>query len=154
MMRSCLTLALAVFLALAGSALAAGTTTGNTEPDLSSYAQAEELIEAADYEDALAILEELNREESENPDVLNLLGYASRKLGRIEDAFDYYRQALAIDPLHLGANEYLGELYLETGDIGRAEERLAELAVACPTGCEEREELAEALAAYRESQGQ
>ena len=154
MMRKRLTLAMAVFLALAGSALAAGSTTGNTESSPSSYARAEELIEAADYEDALAILEELNREESGNPDVLNLLGYASRKLGRIEDAFDHYHQALAIDPLHPGANEYLGELYLETGDIDRAEERLAELAVACPAGCEERDELAEAIAAYREAQGQ
>ena len=154
MMRTRLTLALAAFLALAGSALAAGSTTGNTESDPLSYAQAEELIEAADYGDALAILEELNREESGNPDVLNLLGYASRKLGRIEDAFDHYLQALAIDPLHPGANEYLGELYLETGDIDRAEERLAELAVACPSGCEERDELAEAIAAYREAQGQ
>ena len=154
MMRTRLTLALAAFLALAGSALAAGSTTGNTGSDLSSYAQAEEFIEADDYEDALAILEELNREESGNADVLNLLGYASRKLGRIEDAFEHYLQALAIDPLHPGANEYLGELYLETGDIDRAEERLAELAVACPTGCEERDELAEAIAAYREAQGQ
>ena len=73
--------------------------------------------------------------------------------GRIETAFDYYREALAIEPRHLGANEYLGELYLETDDLERAEERLGELAAACPSGCEERTELAEAIRAYKEAHG-
>ena len=110
-----------------------------------------ELVEATDYEDALEVLDKLNRKESGNADVLNMLGFAHRKLGRLDAAFDYYRQALAIEPRHLGANEYLGELYLETGELEKAEERLAELAIACPSGCEERDELSEAIAAYREA---
>jgi hypothetical protein len=51
--------------------------------------------------------------------------------------------------MHLGANEYLGELYLETGQPELAEERLAVLKEACPDGCEELEELEVALAAYQ-----
>ena len=68
-------------------------------------------------------------------------------------AFDYYRRALAIEPRHLGANEYLGELYLETGELAKAEERLRELAIACPSGCEERDELSEAIDAYKAERG-
>ena len=94
---------------------AGGDDTSGTEETRSAYEQAVDLVEAAEYEDALQVLEKLNREESGNADVLNMLGYAHRKLGRVEDAFDYYGKALAIKPRHLGANEYLGELYLENG---------------------------------------
>ena len=134
--------------------LAAGDEdTGGTEETRSGYERAVGLVEAGDYEDALEILEELNRTESGNADVLNMLGYAHRKLGRVEAAFDHYRQALAIEPRHLGANEYLGELYLETGELEKAQDRLRELAAACPSGCEERDELSEAVAAYKKAHG-
>ena len=83
-----------------------------------------------------------------------MLGFANRKLGRFETAVDYYRKALAIEPRHLGANEYPGELYLETGRArkgARAPRRAR--GAACPSGCEERDELAEAIAAYRQAHG-
>ena len=150
-------LAVAVSLVVIGTpspAPAAGDEdTSGTDETRSGYERAVKLVEAADYEDALEILEKLNREESGNADVLNMLGYAHRKLGRVETAFGHYREALAIEPRHLGANEYLGELYLETGELDKAEERLAELAIACPSGCEERDELSEAIAAYKKAQG-
>ena len=82
-----------------------------------------------------------------------MLGYAHRKLGGMEAALRYYQEALAIEPRHLGANEYLGELYLETDKLDLAQERLAELVAACPSGCEEREELAEAIEAYKDEHG-
>ena len=132
---------------------AGGDDTSGSDETRSGYEQAVELVEAADYEDAIRILDKLNRKESGNADVLNMLGFAHRKLGRVEAAFDYYREALAIEPRHLGANEYLGELYLETGELAKAEERLGELANACPSGCEERDELSEAVAAYKEAHG-
>lgn len=75
-------------------------------------------------------------------DILNYLGYAHRMLGRMSQAEDYYRQALALDPNHLGANEYLGELFLETGDIAAARKRLSKLDSLCAFGCAEREALA------------
>ena len=136
------------------AAVAAGSDdTDGTDQTRSSYEQAVELVEAADYEDAIRILDGLERDESGNADVLNMLGYAHRKLGRMEAALDFYQEALAIEPRHLGANEYLGELYLQTDELAKAEERLAELAAACPSGCEEREELAEAIEAYKSERG-
>ena len=150
-------LAVAVFFGAIGAlptAPAAGDEeTSGTDETRSGYERAVGLVEAGDYEDALRILVDLNQVESGNADVLNMLGYAHRKLGRMEAAFDHYRQALAIEPRHLGANEYLGELYLETGKLEKAEERLAQLAAACPSGCEERDELSEAIAAYKERHG-
>jgi len=66
-----------------------------------------------------------------NPDVLNLLGYSYRRNGDAKKALKYYQRALAIKPDHLGANEYLGELFLETQQVDKAEERLAVLRGCC-----------------------
>ena len=134
------------------AAATGGDDSGDGDQATTDYDRAVDLIEAADYEAGLRILEKANRKESGNADVLNMLGYAHRKLGRMEAALDFYQQALAIEPRHLGANEYLGELYLETGKLDLAEGRLAELSAACPLGCEERQELAEAIDAYRSEQ--
>ncbi len=128
----------------AGPALAAGSgTSGGT----ATWSDAVDLVESDDYGEAHAILQKLDREDPDNPDILNMLGYASRKTGRLDDAFVWYGKALTIDPLHRGANEYLGELLLETGNVATARERLAALEIACPNGCEELDELAEAIAA-------
>ncbi len=158
-MKKHLILILALALSLAGlgaptvaTAAASGDTSGS-ETTRSRYERAVDLVEAADYEDAIRILEKLRRKEPDDPDVLNLLGYAHRKLGRLEPALELYLDALVIDPRHLGANEYLGELYLETGQLEMAEERLAELAAACPSGCEERDELRQAIEAYKSEHG-
>ena len=156
-MKTHWTLALATALGAIGAPAAApgasDDETSGTERTRSAYERAVKLVEEADYADALPVLEELNREESGNPDVLNMLGFAHRKLGRTEAAFDHYREALAVEPRHLGANEYLGELYLEMGKLEKAQERLDELALACPSGCEERSELSEAIDAYKEAHG-
>lgn len=150
-------LILAIILVAYGpAAIAAATGGGDSssgEEVASGYERAVDLIESSGYEKAIRILEKLNREDPGNADVLNMLGYAHRKLGRLEPAFGFYRDALAIEPRHLGANEYLGELYLLTDELAKAEERLAELAAACPSGCEEREELAEAIEAYMSERG-
>ena len=157
MMKKQWTLALVVSLGTIGAppavSGAGGDETSGADETRSAYERAVDLVEAADYEDALEVLEKLNRKESGNADVLNMLGYANRKLGRLEPALRFYREALAIEPRHLGANEYLGELYLQTDELAKAEERLAELAAACPSGCEEREELAEAIEAYKSEHG-
>ena len=150
-------LALVVFLAAVeapGMAAAAGSDdSGGSEQTRTGYERAVELIEAADYEGGIRILDKANRKEPGNADLLNMLGYAHRKLGRMEEALGFYQEALAIEPRHLGANEYLGELYLETGKLELAEERHAELGAACPSGCEERHELAEAIDAYKSEHG-
>ena len=134
-------------------AAATGSDDSGGSESPTKYERAVDLIESGGHEKALRILEKLNRDDPGNADVLNMLGYANRKLGRLEPAFGFYREALAIEPRHLGANEYLGELYLQTDELAKAEERLAELAAACPSGCEEREELAEAIEAYKSEHG-
>ena len=100
-------LALALSLAAVG---APPTSTAAGGEIRSSYEQALRRVEVADYVDALEILKALNRSEPGNADMLNMLGYSPRKLGRVEAAFGYYREALAIEPRHLGANECLGAM--------------------------------------------
>lgn len=112
------------------------------------YADAKSKVEAEDYRGAMPILKKVLAKNSRNADALNLMGYCSRKLGDFDEALEYYQKALAIDADHIGANEYLGELYLQMKDLPKAEERLKVLTDAC-NGCEEQEELEEAIADYK-----
>ena len=77
-----------------------------------------------------------------NADILNYLGYTLRKTGNFEKAEIYYLKGLELDSGHLGINEYLGELYVQTDRIELAKERLQVL-VGCK--CEEYEELKELI---------
>jgi tetratricopeptide (TPR) repeat protein len=138
------TLLLALLLAFA---LAEGSTT--TEQPSLTYNDAQALIDVEDFQGAIDILMPLAETEPENADVFNLLGYSHRKLEMYEEALGYYTTALELNPEHLGANEYLGELYLETHQPELAQERVEVLKEVCPEGCEELEELEAALAAYQ-----
>ncbi|HEV2558217.1 MAG TPA: tetratricopeptide repeat protein [Microvirga sp.] len=113
------------------------------------YVAAKALIEARDFEGALRRLAELERHYPREAEIYSLKGFALRKLRRYDEALPLYLKALSLDPDHLGANEYLGELYAETGRLPLAEERLAVLRRLCPAGCEEAEDLREAIAAAR-----
>jgi tetratricopeptide (TPR) repeat protein len=106
------------------------------------YAKAVALINSERYEDALAALNNAEMAIGPNPDILNYKGFASRKLGRFDASLGYYQQALAINPDHIGANEYLGELYLQMGRKDDAKRQLARLDALCPFVCAQREELA------------
>jgi len=77
-----------------------------------------------------------------NADILNYLGYTLRKSGDFEKAENFYLEGLKLDAGHLGINEYLGELYVQTGRIELAKERLQVLS-GCK--CEEYEELKELI---------
>ena len=90
------------------------------------------------YKKAIEYLTVANKEKPKDPDTLNYLGYASRKIGNLEIAEKYYLECLALDPKHIGINEYLGELYIITKRIDKAKERL-EILKNC--NCEEFEEL-------------
>jgi tetratricopeptide (TPR) repeat protein len=83
----------------------------------------------------------------QHADVYNLMGFSLRKTGDYPTALTFYKKALDFDADHKGAHEYLGELYVETGQMPKAKEHLAILEKLCPQGCEEREDLAEAIAA-------
>ena len=80
--------------------------------------------------------------DKKNADILNYLGYTLRKTGNLEKAETYYLKGLKLDSEHLGINEYLGELYVQTNRIELAKERL-EVLKGC--NCEEYEELKELL---------
>jgi len=94
------------------------------------------------YEKAFEYLIKSNKETPNQPDTLNYLGYASRKLGNFEVAEKYYLEGLKIKPDHKGINEYLGELYIKTNRIDLARQRL-EVLKAC--NCEEYDELKELI---------
>ena len=103
-------------------------------------------IDAKDFPGAISDLNALVSQGVQHPDVYNLLGYSLRKTGDMKNALTYYQKALDFDPDHKGALEYMGELYVEIGDIAKAKENLARLAQICPAGCEERADLERAIA--------
>ena len=80
--------------------------------------------------------------DKKNPDILNYLGFTLRKKGDYKNAEIYYLKGLELDAGHLGINEYLGELYLQTNRIDLAKKRLQMLS-GC--NCEEYEELKELI---------
>lgn len=103
------------------------------------------LIEEQKYEEAIPIMLGIyNGDIGADADTLNYLGFAHRKLGRKEDALRYYEEALELEPEHLGANEYLGELFIQTGELDKAATQLEILTKLCGS-CEESEMLAEAI---------
>jgi len=94
------------------------------------------------YLKALTKLEKAYDKDKKNADILNYLGFALRKTGDFEKAEKFYLEGLKIDAAHLGINEYLGELYVQTNRIELAKERLQVLN-GCK--CEEYEELKELI---------
>lgn len=151
-------LVLAGVLLAAGPALAAGGGGssggggGGAARD-SNLTKAQDLIGAEQYAEAIPLLKKVVANDTRNADAFNYLGYSHRKLGDTEKALEYYAIALKIEPEHLGANEYMGELYLELGNVAKAEERLAVLDEACFFGCEEYTELKELIEDYKSRQG-
>ena len=76
------------------------------------------------YSQAFDKFEKAHKSDKKNPDVLNYMGFTSRKVGNFEKAEKFYLKGLSIKPDHNGINEYLGELYVQTNRIDKAKERL------------------------------
>jgi tetratricopeptide (TPR) repeat protein len=110
------------------------------------YLAAGELVLDARYAEALPLLFRIK--DRNTPQVLNLIGYSTRKLGDIDKGIDYYRQALAVDSGYTKARQYLGEAYLLKDDVGKAKEQLDEIANRCGGPCEDYELLVAAIAAH------
>src|SRR6195952_622960 len=123
-------------------ALAVDNMESTDAPDLTSVRAK---IDAKDYSSALDELRGL-AEDHQQADVYNLMGYTLRKTGDFTTSLTYYTKALELQPDHKGAREYLGELYVETGELPLAKEQLAALERLCPGGCEERDDLRKAIA--------
>ena len=116
-------------------------------PDKLSAVRAQ--IAAKNWSSAIDELKRLN--DSGDADWNNLMGYSLRK-GATPDfagAEKFYNEALRINPRHRGALEYSGELYLQTGDLAGAEQRLAALDKACFLPCAEYSDLKKAIAQYK-----
>lgn len=105
----------------------------------------------ADYEGALGDLALVISDEPDNADAWNLTGYSHRKNGDYEASQTAYEKALAIDPNHKGALEYMGELYLTLGDLPAAENLLRRLKNACSYFCSERDTLKKAIKTYKKN---
>jgi len=144
----CITRAALVFcaaLAFASpAAFAVDTVVSKDAPDLTAVRAK---IKAKDFKSALVDLNGMIDKGVQHADVYNLMGFSLRKTGDYPKALTFYKKALDFDADHKGAHEYLGELYVETGQMPKAKEHLAILEKLCPQGCEEREDLAEAIAA-------
>ena len=140
-----------IVLALAGFGLVPAYADGGYGNDngKSKLAPFQKLIEGEKYQQAITELDQALVDAPDDADLLNLLAYSNRKLGNFDTALDYYLKALKIDPDHRGANEYLGELYLQLGQPEKAEERLSVLDKECFFGCDEYDELKQAIEEYR-----
>lgn len=148
----------AVFaLALASPAMAAGSSSSSRPPAApsartSDYDTGVKAVKAGDYQRALDLLHKVVQAEPRNADAWNYIGFSERNLGRFDPSLAAYQKALAINPNHVGANEYLGELYLKLGDPEKARQQLAKLQSVCPSGCPEYNDLKKAVDAYQTAQ--
>jgi Flp pilus assembly protein TadD len=137
--------------ALASSAFA-NMGSDDKAPDDPNLAAGRKAIDAQDWTAAIRALEKAVAANPDSADAHNWLGFAHRKRGNYQAAFDAYGRALTLDPRHKGAHEYIGEAYLATGQLAKAEAHVAELARLCsPIPCEELRQLKRAVAEYRKS---
>ena len=100
------------------------------------------------YKKAQKLLLQSNKKFPNKADTLNYLGFTTRKLGDYEKGEAFYLQGLQIDPNHKGINEYLGELYVVTGRIDLAKDRLKVLK---NCSCDEYNELKEIIDGTKKS---
>lgn len=113
------------------------------------FQKAEYMIKGEQYAEAVPLLQKVVADNPRDADAWNYLGFASRKLGKLDEALGYYEKALKLDPRHKGAHEYLGELYLMMKNLPKAEEQLTLLKGICASNCEEVEDLEADIADYK-----
>ena len=139
---------------LSSSLMAAGSdsSSGSSSDKESLYEDAVKLVKRAGklekkdktdkakklYSQAFNKLEKAYKSDKKNPDILNYMGFTTRKTGNFEKAEKFYLEGLSLKPNHNGINEYLGELYVQTNRIDKANERL-EVLKSC--NCKEYSEL-------------
>ena len=112
--------------------------------DEEMFAQGRDLALAGYYQSALDILSYVRNQHDDM--VLTYVGYANRKLGKVDEGIAFYHQALAINPNNLNTREYLGEGYVAAGRTDLAVGELNKLEALCGTGCDQYEQLELAIA--------
>ena len=113
-----------------------------------------EAIQAAvaksDWPQAQALARDAVAKNPASADRHNLYAYSLRMGANPEMdlVFRHYNEALRLDPKHLGAHEYLGEAYLQTGNLDKAKDQLRTLDKLCFFACKEYTMLKKAVADY------
>jgi tetratricopeptide (TPR) repeat protein len=107
---------------------------------LDGYRHAHDLIyRRGEFAAGIAALRALDHDD--HADVANLIGFASRKLGRYDDAKVWYEKALAADPRHARTWSYYGMWHAEQGNMLKAQDHLEKVRLICGTDCREYVEL-------------
>jgi len=104
------------------------------------------LAKSGKYQEAITQLKLAKNQN--DPRILNYLGYSNRKLGHINEALGYYRQALSVNPDYTLARAYLGEAFLQQGRLDLARGQLQEIKRRCGTSCVEFTELSGQIASF------
>ena len=131
---------------------------GDDEPGESTNADAiagKKAVEAKDWKKGVELLTKAAAAEPDNAEVQNWLGFAQRKQGNLDAAFAAYNKALKLNPRLKAAHEYIGEAYLISGNVAKAEQHLAELQKLCsPIPCEDYKDLRRAVDEYKKKNKQ
>jgi tetratricopeptide (TPR) repeat protein len=132
-------------LVVAATAATPTPTTQATKQLSAFLSEADALIKQKNFTAALNLLKQADSTYANNADVNNLLGFSSRNLKQFSASARYYQKALRINPNHLGALEYQGELFLQTKKVSAAKKNLAKLKQLCGVNCEEYLDLKKAI---------
>lgn len=141
LLMACMPLAMAKLTETWGAA-------NGSDPD---FVAGKAAIKRKDWKSAIEALSKSVKRTPDNPDTHTYLGYSYRHLGDLDNSFAHYREALKLDPKHKGAHEYIGQAYLKAGQPDKAAGHLAELEKICGKGCEEYQDLANAITKYNKS---
>jgi tetratricopeptide (TPR) repeat protein len=136
------------FSILSAPAFAAGSSDGSSTESATAmtYADAKAKVDAGDYAAALPMLVNITKVDAQNADAWNLLGFTQRMLGDLDNSSKSYLVVLSINPNHLGALEYQGELFIKLGKLDNAKANLVKLQGLCGK-CEQVDDLQKALQA-------
>ena len=127
------------FLFLSSASFAAGSSYDGDNSSISAseqvtklYNKAYELVYDKKFDKSIKLLTKIAERKDlgeKKADVYNLLGFSYRKHSEpdLDKALESYKIALETNPEHLGAHEYLGELYITLGNMKKANEMLNNL---------------------------
>ena len=155
-MKKILILLLFVSFNAIGAGTSSNTDDSTQTPDqiIKLYQLAEKHIDNQSYNKSLKLLKKLTKREdlgTKRADIYNLLGFSYRKLENpeLDKSFAAYMMAIELDPSHLGAHEYLGELYLMRDQKDKALIILEKLDQLAGSNSEEYKELKIAIDEYQ-----
>ena len=114
-----------------------------------NYQEAISYINKSDYISAIPLLRRELERNSRDADAHNYMGYALRKSNDLKNSAVHYAKALEINPKHLGALEYQGELFLTIGNLDLAKANLQKLDKLCWLGCDEYDDLRASIEDYQ-----